>query len=268
MDVKIVDNLFAHGRYSTDFQISKYINWDRSPINENDKLVIYTDNSLNVVNEKIKTKIAWLLESPAVSKYQQDWIKINKDKFDLIFTSNSDLLNIGSKFKFLPVGGCWIKSEDQKIWNKNKLISIISSSKSYTDGHMLRQNVIKNIHKIDVYGRGHNFIPYKLRGLKDYMFSIVIENTKKDYYFTEKLIDCFVTGTIPIYWGCPAITHFFNRDGIITFDNVKELDYIVSNLNADVYKSKIESIKDNFEKAKEYLISEDYMYEKYLKNYI
>lgn len=268
MNVKIVDNLFSHAKYSTDFQESKYIKWDRTPVNKNDKLVIYTDNSLNLVDNKIETKIAWLLESPMVSKSQQNWIKNNSNKFDIIFTSNSDLLDIGEKSKFLPVGGCWIKLEDQKIWNKNKLISIIASSKSYTDGHMQRQNVIKNIHKMDVYGRGHNFIPYKLKGLKDYMFSIVIENTKKDYYFTEKLIDCFMTGVIPIYWGCPSISHFFNGDGIITFDNIRELDYIVSNLNVEIYKNKIHEIKDNFEKAKEYLIAEDYMYEKYLKNYI
>lgn len=268
MNVKIVDSLFSHAKYSTDFQESKYIKWDRTPVNKNDKLVIYTDNSLNLVDNKIETKIAWLLESPMVSKSQQNWIKNNSNKFDIIFTSNSDLLDIGEKSKFLPVGGCWIKLEDQKIWNKNKLISIIASNKSYTDGHMLRQNVIKNIHKMDVYGRGHNFIPYKLKGLKDYMFSIVIENTKKDYYFTEKLIDCFMTGVIPIYWGCPSIYHFFNSDGIITFDNIRELDYIISNLNAEIYKNKIHEIKDNFEKAKEYLIAEDYIYEKYLKNYI
>ena len=34
----------------------------------------------------------------------------------------------------------------------------------------------------------------------DSMFHIAIENNKAINYFTEKLIDCFVSKTIPIYW--------------------------------------------------------------------
>ena len=53
--------------------------------------------------------------------------------------------------------------------------------------------------KMTVFGRGYDPIEFKIDGLKDYRFSVVIENCKRDYWFTEKLIDCFVTGTIPIY---------------------------------------------------------------------
>ena len=33
------------------------------------------------------------------------------------------------------------------------------------------------------------------------MFSVCIENDVYDTYFTEKILDCFATGTIPIYKG-------------------------------------------------------------------
>jgi hypothetical protein len=121
--------------------------------------------------------------------------------------------------------------------------------------------------KVDLYGRGFNEIPDKLTGLKDYMFSIVVENTKKDYYFTEKLIDCFRTGTIPIYWGCPSIGEFFDLNGMIIFDDIYEMKPILNSINLNTYNEKIESVRNNFEKAKKYLIAEDYMFENYLSKY-
>jgi hypothetical protein len=266
VSIKIDDNLFAHAKYSTDFQESKYINWNRNLITGNEDIAVYTDASLIRVNKNVKKKIGWLLESPAVSAHQHEWIKTNYQLFDAVFTNNKDLLDLSEKFQFVPTCGCWIKPEDQKIWNKSKIVSIIASAKNSTDGHQVRQSIVRNMKGIDIYGRGFNAIPYKLEGLKDYMFSIVVENTKKDYYFTEKLIDCFVTGTIPIYWGCPSIGKFFDDRGIINFNNLEEIELIIGGLSKDLYNNKMEYIKNNFEAAKEYLIAEDYMYEKYLKN--
>jgi hypothetical protein len=72
-----------------------------------------------------------------------------------------------------------------------------------------------------------------------------MENCKKDYYFTEKLIDCFRTKTIPIYWGCPSIGTFFDVNGILTFNTVEELKSILLNLTNEYYYSKIKSIEFN-----------------------
>lgn len=261
--LKIDDILFAHAKYSTDFQDSKYITWDRSPVNGSEDVVIYTDNSLTKVNQNVKNKIGWLLESPAVSGQQHEWIKSNISKFDTVFTNNRDLLEYDDRFKFVPTGGCWIKPEDQKIWDKTKYISIIASSKNWTDGHRMRQSILNNLKGYDIYGRGFNPINYKLIGLKDYMFSIVVENTKKDYYFTEKIIDCFKTGTIPIYWGCPSIGDFFEKDGIISFDNLNELKDIIDGLSVELYQSKMYYIQNNFVLSDRYLMAEDFMYQNY-----
>lgn len=37
--IKIVDSLFSHSLYSTNFQESKYIEWDRTFISNKDKMV-------------------------------------------------------------------------------------------------------------------------------------------------------------------------------------------------------------------------------------
>ena len=258
-DVKIFDSMFAHAKYSTDNQDSKYINWVRDQVNSDDT-VFFTDGSIKLAQEySIKRKIGWLLESPVVTTSSYEWMKVNYNDFDVVFTHNKELLDLNEKFKFAPTGGCWIFSKDQQIHDKTKNISIIASSKKYLSGHRLRHEVIKK-YPMDVFGRGYKVLENKLEGLKDYRFSFAIENTKEDYYFTEKLIDCFMTGTVPIYWGCPSIGEFFNDKGMIIMNN---LDIDINNLNEETYNSMLPYINENFKKAKEFIMCEDYIWKKY-----
>jgi hypothetical protein len=112
---------------------------------------------------------------------------------------------------------------------------------------------------MDIFGTGYNPVDNKLDTLKDYRFSIVIENTRKNHYFSEKLLDCFTTGTIPIYWGCESIGDFFNKKGIITFNNLDELYLILKKLNTDYYNELLPYVKENFEIVKKYKTPEDYL---------
>ena len=50
-----------------------------------------------------------------------------------------------------------------------------------------------------------------------------MENCKSPGYFSEKIIDCLIQGTIPIYWGDPTISSYFNMKGIINFNNIDEI---------------------------------------------
>jgi hypothetical protein len=98
------------------------------------------------------------------------------------------------------------------------------------------------------------------------MFSIAIENAVNTNYFTEKIVDCFLTGTIPIYYGCPNIEQFFNSDGIITFTTQEELDEILNTLTPELYQSKLESVRDNFERCSNYPSDNDSMLRLYYKD--
>lgn len=268
-NVKIFDRLFAHAKYSTDNQNSKYIDWVRGDVIDSDDIIFYTDSSLSLSSSHITNgkKYGWLIESPLVTRPNHDWIKSNYQLFETVFTNNKELLDISDKFKFAPTGGCWILPESQQIHNKTKNVSIILSSKNYLPGHKLRHDVVKNFPFIDIYGRQYNFIENKLDGLKDYRFSFAIENAKIDYYFTEKLIDCFITGTVPIYWGCPSIGDFFNEKGLIIFDDIddnfnKKMLWLRTN-GEEVYNEMKPYIEENFNKAKDYIMSEDYIWENY-----
>jgi hypothetical protein len=260
LNVKIVDNLFSHAKYSTDIQESKYVIWDRTPVTGKEEIVFYTDNNIFNVNINVKKRYAWLLESTEVTSQYYNMIKHNYLLYDKVFTYNKELLKINNKFCFSPTGGCWIYPNEQKIHDKTKLVSTIMSNKNFTSGHRLRHQIRDFIENIDYYGRDINPISNKIIGLKDYMFSVVVENTKTDYYFTEKLIDCLRTGTIPIYYGCPSISNFFDIEGIITFNNIDELKDIISNISQELYYSKIDNIRNNFETSYNYIISEDYIF--------
>ena len=84
------------------------------------------------------------------------------------------------------------------------------------------------------------------------MFHIAAENSRQKNYFTEKIIDCFASKTIPIYYGCPNLSSFFNMDGVITFSDVKDLNTIFDTINEDYYNSRKEAIEDNYQVAKKF----------------
>ena len=256
----INDYSFSHSSSSSWYHKPEKFEWTR----ENPDLFesIFTTDLLNVDNFANKKIYGWLIEPPTLIPKQYEYAINNQDKFYKIFTYDKNLLKISNKFEFLPIGGCWIEEKDRKIYEKNKLVSTIISAKTQLEGHKLRHKVAKNINKVDLFGSTYNNLPQKIDALKEYMFSIVIENEKMDYLFTEKIIDCFVTGTIPIYWGCPSIGDFFDTKGILTFNKIEELKEIIQNISIDFYKKNIESIKNNFFESKKYTIADNIIYTK------
>lgn len=94
----------------------------------------------------------------------------------------------------------------QKVFKKLKLLSLIpkNPSRCYSG-------------KVDS----------KFEALKNYQFSICYENGKDIHgYITEKIIDCFVSGNIPVYWGAQNISDhippntFINRKDFKTHDDL------------------------------------------------
>lgn len=265
--LQIIDRTFQHSKlgYCSDYQISDDFEWSRTDYDP-EKPTVYTDMVIgsNTIG-KPENSYAWLIEPICIANNLYTTIKKSENLYDKIFTHEKTLLDKSDKYQLAPFGCCWIEPKDQIIYDKTKNVSIISSNKTMTYGHKLRHNVISSLKdKIDVFGRGYNPINYKLEGLKNYRFQIVIENCKRDYWFTEKLIDCFVTGTIPIYWGCPSIGDFFDTNGIISFDDIDELSKVIETLDEDFYINHLDSVKNNFEKSKNYLLPDQHVYN-YLK---
>jgi len=100
-------------------------------------------------------------------------------------------------------------------------------------------------------------------------FSIIIENTYDLNYFSEKLIDCLLAKTIPLYWGCSNISDFFDKSGIICFNTINELISIINEIDFEQeYNNRIDAINNNFVLAKPYALNYSKRVEKIIKDSI
>ena len=94
-------------------------------------------------------------------------------------------------------------------------------------------------------------------------------NTNTKYYFTEKILDCFATGTVPIYWGCPNIGDYFNIKGILTFETLEDLAKIFESMaDPEYYNKLLPYVKENYNNVQQYRIYEDWMFDNVYKNLI
>lgn len=285
--VKLYDKIFAHVKLMSnknlDFEIP--FEWYRG--GETQKVAVFTDFSLDEVDLcDSEIKIAMLMESPEIFPAAYNKIFSINSKFDKVLTFDKRLLDLGENFCNYRLGGTWIKESDWAVYHKTKDTSMISSGKKTTTGQQLRLKIIDKIKnewkdfpptknlQIDIYGREENPIEYKLDGLKDYRFSIAIENCQKNFYFTEKLLDCFLTGTLPIYYGCTDFkteyllkTLDFDMKGILFLKDIDNLRAWFEVIHSEeFYNKRKESIIRNFFRAKLYATPEFQIWD-YLKRY-
>lgn len=256
--ILIYDNIY-NTAYTLKSKNIKYI----SDKNYQGKIdyVLYIDQAIKSFNNNIKfknvKKIALLAETCFFRGETYDIVENNVDKFDIIFTFKESILSkkIPNIYYNNP-NLCFLNKNDFNIHEKNKLLSTVISHKRFLEGHKMRYALlekIKNLGIVDIYHNNFIKLPReengKINSLKDYMFQIVIENSNYNYYYTEKISDCFLTGTIPIYWGCPKISEIFNANGIITFETLNECVNIIKSLTKEDYESKLEYVKENYEIA-------------------
>lgn len=263
--INLVGDSFTHltdgnKGYSVAGKESKYIEWVKD---QSLQETFYVDNWIpQAFDDDVEgIKYAWLLESKYVTPGIVEDVKNKYEEylevFKYIFTHNQELLNLDPRFKWCPANGYWIK--ESKLYPKTKMISFITSNKNFTYGHKERLDWVNKIgDQVDLYGRGFNEIQSKEEGLCDYMFSVVIENGFYESYFTEKILDCFATGTIPVYMGSPDIENYFNKDGIIILSD--EFD-----VSEELYYSKMDAIIENLERVKEIEVLEDFIFKNYLE---
>ncbi len=72
----------------------------------------------------------------------------------------------------------------------------------------------------------------KVETLGNYRFSLCFENTAFPGYITEKIFDCMVAGTIPIYLGAPDIADYIPNAAYIDFRDFGEYAALEAHLRA------------------------------------
>ncbi len=158
---------------------------------------------------------------------------------------------------------------DGDITKKEFLVSYLTSDKNWCPGHILRQSIFEalpdHIGELPIFKHrspgtsteqkevDKNLVPDKVVFLEKPQFSIAVENSVHTNNFTEKILDCFLTKTIPIYWGCPNLNEFFNMDGVLLFDTCDSLVLLLKNLTPDYYEAHRVSVEDNYNRAMQYV---------------
>ena len=112
---------------------------------------------------------------------------------------------------------------DLKPPPKTRSIAVISSNLSWLSGHKKRLDFVNALMSqfngtIDLFGHGFNEVEDKYDALIDYKYSIAIENNSLPGYFTEKISECFLTYTMPVYYGCPDIENYYDKRSFVSID--------------------------------------------------
>ncbi len=130
---------------------------------------------------------------------------------------------------------------------KTKTLSIITSNLFSLDGHKKRYEFANRLighfkDKIDVFGRGIRPFKDKFETLSPYKYSIAIENSVVPGYFTEKISECFLSLTVPIYYGCPDISDYFDSNSFYQIDindYKKSISFVEQIIEEDRYEDQL-----------------------------
>jgi len=210
------------------------------------------------------------------------YLNLVKDKYDHILCYDPSQVQSDKTIKLI-CGGSWINKEDTANIDtslKKFQISNLCGTKRMTFAHNLRILLYNNQLQLNDYpivffrtpleghGSGGYVLPdinnnptispkhsAKIDLFREFQFSIIIENSREKGYFSEKIIDCLITKTIPIYYGCINISDFFCTDGWIiieTDDIVNELSIKLKVLDTAYYERYKDVIEHNYKKAMNY----------------
>lgn len=240
---------------------------------------IRADSSLHIYNDEIPSithdgyKVLLTFMEPERFRVSNQSIIDRQNQFDLILAHDPVLLKSCRNAVKFPFGTTWLRRASYVNSNISKefSISFLCGNKKITEGHLLRQQLWACKHKIGkptqfwtsgigvsdkaITSKSKRVLgvePYNKIDMFGVQYHIAIENLRVDNYFSEKLIDCFVTKTIPIYWGAPNISEYFDADGIIQVSTVDDIISACNLLDASYYNRHLDAIAVNYEVAMEY----------------
>jgi hypothetical protein len=174
---------------------------------------------------------ALLIEPRSICPKAYEYVEHYHKKFKCIFTHDSKILSMCDNAKLILWGWGNANYMSYSDRPKTKNISIVSSDKELCELHKARKELAllyEGSGLVDCYGtfNGGKFASVE-EYMADYRYSIVIENYIDDYWFTEKILNCFANKVVPIYFGARKIDEFFNSKGIIHCNSVEEIKDVV-----------------------------------------
>jgi Glycosyltransferase family 10 (fucosyltransferase) C-term len=261
--IKLIDSTLIPYDYLCHHIVPDSPSWSRSEENPDVVVGIAGDGIRQLDSYSNVIKCAYIIEPEIINGEDYKNVINNQDKYDYIFLhdlTKKDRID-EKKFVYVFHGGTHLRNSDIQIHNKTKLVSMIFSNKQWNGYHSFRHVVYPLIQdKVDGYGTGcGRYIQFKSEGLNDYCFSVAMENYDSLGLFTEKILDCFLSGTIPIFYGTSNIGEYFNEKGFFSFKTQEELISIIDSLSFETYQEMLPYVQENFETAKKYMFPEEFI---------
>ena len=199
------------------------ISYTLLPVEECDYVVV-----LNRVPSRTNIRCApekiWaVIQEPPVPEYA--WLQKGFGKFNRVYTPDTSLN--GEKYLHSHGALPWHVDMDYdelrsaRPVEKKQLLSWVTSAKTGRVGHRRRMTFLSSIQNqvtFDLWGRGFRPLDNKWDGMAPYRYSLAIENHCGPHYWTEKLADCFLSWTMPIYYGCTNIDDYFPAESFVSID--------------------------------------------------
>ncbi len=269
---------FAPGTSSNSTRRPRLFDWTDDPSSATVDVTVFMGVGIPGDLRAPGRKIAWVIESPAISEWQGTTTFIERnleevmDSYEVVLTSDREFCGLHPRIRYHPAGSNlpWIPEEQYGLHPKHRLCGMFASAKTMVEGHHRRQRVAERLQgKLDLFGGacgsprlGTGVHPDKRSGLLPYMFHVVMENAKVPFYYTEKITDCFATGTVPIYWGSDCIGELFDTDGIIPFDGES---FDLDTLSEELYHEMLPAVRNNLDRVRELESADDLLYRLYLR---
>jgi hypothetical protein len=199
----------------------------------------------------------WVLMQEPYIRGLFDWMVEGHDQYAHVFTHHQASSAGGNKYVCSQPAVPWHvnKSYDEllnlALPDKQRPISWITSNLTSFPGHRPRMNFLAFLRSrdfpIDLYGRDINYIEDKWDGLAPYRYSLAIENSSSQDYWTEKVADCFLSWTVPIYYGCTNLEDYFPAEAFIRI-NIKQpemaLETIAATLASDNWAARLPALAE------------------------
>lgn len=70
----------------------------------------------------------------------------------------------------------------------------------------------------------------KVNYLKPFKFCIAFENRKQDGYCSEKILQPFLAGCIPLYWGANRVEEDFRKESFLCLEDLNDVDKFIKTI--------------------------------------
>ena len=242
-------------------------------------LVIYMDRP-RTEPDIGNAKKALILYEPEIV-LPQNWDPAYHDQFVKVLTWNDKL--IGGRYEKHNFTVDWNDRLNVEIhaseFERRKLLCMIQTAKNFNHPNSLYPKRIDAIFwfqqnamfEFDLYGKGWDIKTFfsakgttdnKIKTYRNYKFALTFENCNNATgYISEKVLDAFMAGIVPVYWGAPNIYDHIPRECFIDatdFGGWEELYGFLRGVKYERYLEYLENIDNWIRSEKAIPFSNDY----------